>query len=209
MNNWDVFWLKNVSSSFLYKNVLKIHHNRVFKIYQKFLNQLKIKNPKIIELGCGSGELTARIIKNYGGSATLLDNSKEAIFLASKKFEKYGIKVKLLKKDLFKFKPKEKFDIVHSEGLIEHFLDEKQRKIIDAHKKHVKKDGYIIISIPRPAWYYKITKWILEKTNKWPFGFENAMNKYELKKALENCGLKVLETFEHHRYSFALAKLKT
>jgi cyclopropane fatty-acyl-phospholipid synthase-like methyltransferase len=183
------------------------HHNKVFGIYQEFFSKLKIKNPKIIELGCGSGEITARLIKMYGGSATLVDNSKEAISLTSKNFKKYKIKAKIIQKDLFKFKPQEKFDIVHSEGLIEHFLGGKQNKIIEVHKKCVKKDGFIIISVPRPVWYYKIAKCLLEKVNKWPFGFEKAMNKNDLKKALENCDLKVLEVLEYNRYSFALAKI--
>ena len=165
-----------------------------------------MKNPKVIELGCGSGEITARIIKMYGGSATLVDNSKEAVILASKNFKKYKIKAKFIQKDLFKFKPQEKFDIVHSEGLIEHFLGEKRNKIIEVHKKCVKKDGFIIISVPRPVWYYKIAKWLLEKVNKWPFGFEHAINSYELKEILENNGLRVLESVNRFRYAFALAK---
>jgi cyclopropane fatty-acyl-phospholipid synthase-like methyltransferase len=208
MNNWDIIWLKNnISPSKIDENIWKMYHNKVFKVYKKFLNNFKIKNPKIIELGCGSGELTARIIKNYGGVATLIDNSKEALFLSSKVFKKYGLKAKFLRKDLFRFKPQEKFDIVHSEGLIEHFLGDKQKKIIEVHKNCVKKDGLIIITVPRPVWYYKIVKWILEKINKWPFGFEKAMNKYELKEVLEDGGLKVLEILHYSRYSFALAKI--
>lgn len=207
MSNWDILWSSELH--WIDKKIWEIHHNRVFNIYKKFLNKVKIKNPKIIELGCGSGELTARIIKKYGGFATLVDNSKEALFLASNKFKKYGIKAKILKKNLFKFNPKEKFDIVHSEGLLEHFLDKKQRKIIEVHKKCVNKEGFIIITVPKPVWYYRITKWHLEKIKKWPFGFEKAMNKHDLKKALENCDLKVLEALEYKRYSFALAKLKT
>jgi len=205
MNNWDVVWLK--TPKWIYEFFWRRHHNKVFSIYQEFFSKLKIKNPKIIELGCGSGEITARLIKMYGGSATLVDNSKEAVILASKNFKKYKIKAKIIQKDLFRFKPQEKFDIAHSEGLIEHFLGERQNKIIEVHKNCVKKDGLIIISVPRPVWYYKIAKWLLEKVNKWPFGFEKAMNKNDLKKALENCGLKVLEVLEYNRYSFALAKI--
>jgi len=209
MNNWDIIWSKmnKVSPSWIDKKGWEIHHNRVFNIYQKFLNQLKIKSPKIIELGCGSGELTARMIKKYGGSATLVDNSKEALKLAKKNFQRYGIKAKFIEKDLFRFNPNKKFDIVFSEGLIEHFVGEKQKKMIEVHKKCVKKNGFIIITVPRPAWYYKIQKWYSEKRKKWLCGFERAMNKFELKTVLENARLKVIEFVEYKKYSFALAKI--
>ena len=207
VNNWDNLWSKGISSSWIEDKIWKLHHNEIFEIYQKILDKLGIKNPKVIELGCGSAELTARIMRKYGGSATLVDNSKDALVLASKAFKEYKLKARLVKKDLFDFEPEEKFDIVHSEGLIEHFLNENQKNIVNVHKSFLKKNGFLLICVPRPAWYYKIAKWILEKTNKWPFGFEKAMTKYELKKALENCDLKVLKFLEHSRYSFALAKI--
>ncbi|NIM47041.1 MAG: methyltransferase domain-containing protein [Candidatus Aenigmarchaeota archaeon] len=186
---------------------MRTHRKLVFKMYQKLLDSLNLKNPNVIELGCGSGMLTLKILKKYGGSATVLDNSKEALKLAEEKFKKHNFKAKILCRDLLRFKPKKKFDIVHSEGLIEHFSNEKQKKIIETHKKCVKKNGYILITVPRPAWYYRITKWFLEKINKWPFGFEKAMSKNELKKVLEKYGLKVVKFAEYSRYSFALAKI--
>jgi len=205
MSNWDIFWKSE--NSIINSIGIRIHHRMVFRIYKKVLDSLNLKGPSIIELGCGSSELTARILKMYGGSATLVDNSKEALNVTRLKFKKHNLKAEFVYRDLFNFKPKKKFDIVHSEGLIEHFLDEKQKEIIEVHKKCVKKDGYIFICVPRPAWYYKISKWFLEKVNKWPFGFEKAMNKYELKKVLEDCELKVLDFLENGRYSFALAKI--
>jgi cyclopropane fatty-acyl-phospholipid synthase-like methyltransferase len=207
MSNWNNLWSKGISSSWIEDKVWKLHHNEIFEIYQKILDKLEVKNPKVIELGCGSGELTARIIKKYGGKATLVDKSRNALLLSSKRFKKHRIKANLIEKDLLKFNTKKKFDIVHSEGLIEHFLGEEQKKIVEAHKKSVNKNGYIIISVPRPVWYYRMTKWLLEKINKWPFGFEKAMNKNQLKEVLKRCDLKVLQTFEYRRYSFALAKI--
>jgi len=205
MKVWDNYWA--LTDNFIFSLGLKMHHKTVFNIYKFLFDSLNLKDPDVIELGSGCGELTARLIKRYGGSATLVDRSTKGLKKANKIFKKHNIDATFLKKDLFNFKPKKKFDIVHSEGLIEHFLDEKQKKIIEAHKKCVKKDGFVLISVPRPAWYYRITKWFLEKINKWPFGFEKAMDKHELKKVLEDSGLKVLKLLEHNRYSFALAKI--
>jgi cyclopropane fatty-acyl-phospholipid synthase-like methyltransferase len=202
-NNWNVFWRsENIDSI-----GMRYHHNTVFKIYKRFLDNLKIENPSILELGCGSGEITARILKRYGGSATLIDNSKEAIKVAKSNFKKHGLDARIVYTDLFSLKIKEKFDIVHSEGLIEHFTGKKRNEIVKIHRRYVKNDGVVIISVPRPSWYYKFWRFYLEKRKKWYYGFENPLDKKELKSILEKNGLKVLKSINYSRYAFALAKI--
>ena len=208
MDNWDVHWKNTNMSSFgITSLALGFHHSTIFKIYDRFLNKVKMDSPDQIELGCGTGELALRIYKKYGGSVTLVDRSDVALRRAQENLQRNRIKAKVLKRDLFKFSSQKKYDIVHSEGLIEHFLGDEQKKIVKAHIKCLKKDGYLIISVPRPAWYYKIWKWSSEKMGTWPFGFESAMDKSRLKEVLESCGLKVLDYLNYNRYSFALAKI--
>ncbi|MFH1229841.1 MAG: class I SAM-dependent methyltransferase [Candidatus Aenigmatarchaeota archaeon] len=206
MGVWNNYWVLT-NKNFIFSIGLRMHHRIVFSVYESFFDGLNLDNPSIIELGSGCGELTARLVKKYGGSATLVDNSRKALNSAKSVFNDYSINVKLLERDLFKFDPKEKYDIVHSEGLIEHFIGDDQNKIVHAHKKCAKKGGYVLISVPRPAWYYRIAKGFLEMIGKWPFGYENAMNKYALKKVMENNGMKVIRFAERARYSFALAKI--
>jgi len=203
MNQWNRFWSKhNFNSIFL-----KAHYNITFHIYKEFLDFIKIKDPEILELGCGTGELTIRIIERYGGKATLIDNSTEAIKISTNNLKKHNIKSSILKKDLFKFKPKKKFDLVHSDGLIEHFVDDKQKEVIRVHKRLVKNKGFIIFCVPRPTWYYKLFRWLVERKNKWPFGYEKPLNKKELRALLKSCGLNVVKTSEYFYHSFALAKI--
>jgi cyclopropane fatty-acyl-phospholipid synthase-like methyltransferase len=206
MGVWDKYWDSTEKSS-IFSFGLKIHHRMVSDVYKSFLDPLKLKSPDIIELGSGCGELSAGMVKRYGGTATLVDNSAEALRSANAVFKSFGVKASLVKKDLFKFNPKKKYDVVHSEGLIEHFLGDEQKKIVDAHKKCAKKGGYVLISVPRPAWYYRLAKKSMEKIGKWPFGFENAMTKNTLRSAMERSGLKVIRLEERFRYSFALARV--
>ena len=72
-------------------------------------------------------------------------------------FKKNNIKnFKLIEADVRDLNIKEKFDVVHSNGLIEHFED--PGKIIDQHLRITKKNGYTIIAVPyillfKNMWY--------------------------------------------------------
>lgn len=202
MSNWNVLWSKTSSNSLS----VKMHHKIVFNAYKKLLDPLNLKNPEIIELGCGPAGLSARLVKRYGGSATLVDKSRNALKLAFSIFKKDDLKCKILKKDLLKFNLRKRFDLVHSDGLIEHFIGEQQVKIIKIHRKYVNKNGYILICVPRPTWYYKLWKKYLQTRGKWFFGFEKALNKDDLKSILEKSGLEVIRIIEFTGQTIALAK---
>ncbi len=203
--DWDSFWACDFS---MHSILEKLHHLINFHSYKKILDNLKIKNPDVIELGCGTGELSARIMERYGGTATLVDNSDAAMKLASANFARHKLQSDFLKTNIFNLKSKKKYDIVHSEGLIEHFTGREQKNIIEAHRQCVSKKGFVLISVPRKTWYYNIWRKLAEKTGKWPFGDEKTMDADALKRLLEQNRLSVKMNFNSGRFAFALATIK-
>ncbi len=201
--DWNFFW-KNTRFLPL---ATKLHQFRVFAVYKRILDSIDIKNPDVIELGCGTGGLTAKIIKEYGGTATLVDNSDYALKIASSIFKRHRLSFNIIKADLLKFKPPQKFDIAHSEGLIEHFSGKEQKKIIELHKNCINENGFVLISTPRKTWYYSISRKMLEVLGKWPFGDEKPMDAKKLKNILEQNGLTVRQCFNSGRYAYVLATL--
>jgi cyclopropane fatty-acyl-phospholipid synthase-like methyltransferase len=186
---------------------MRLHHHLVFTAYERMLDPLSLRNPAVLELGAGPGELTARIIKKYGGTATLVDKSAVAVRLAKMNFSRHTITARIFQRDLLDFRPSRKYDLVHSEGLIEHFIGKEQKAVITAHKRCAKRDGFLLFCVPRPAWYYRVVKKFLEKAGKWPWGFEQALEHTELRQLLEDNGLHVLRSANYVRYALALAKL--
>lgn len=201
--DWNSFW--NDISDINTALITRIHHLRIFSAYKKVFDKIKIKSPDVIELGCGTGELTARIIQKYGGTATLVDNSDAVLKIAFSNFRKHGIKVRIFKMNLLKSNPGKKYDIVHSEGLIEHFTGKEQKKILEAHRNCISRNGFALISVPRKIWYYSVSRRFLEIIGKWQFGDEKPMNANELKRLLEQNRFSVKEYFNSGRWAFALA----
>lgn len=78
--NWDFFW-KRVEKHPVFLGFLYFIH---MKKYFKILDPLKLKQINILELGAGTGAVSYKLIKRYGGTATLVDNNPAALALHNK-----------------------------------------------------------------------------------------------------------------------------
>ena len=122
--------------------------------------------------------MTFKMLEKLGGEAVLLDNSESALRMAKEYSRSFDIdpdKVTYETIDLFKYKESGKFDIVHSQGLIEHFPD--QSKIINEHFRLAKRGGYVLILAPRPSVFYRTARKTYELfKGEWIFGYENPLH---------------------------------
>jgi 2-polyprenyl-3-methyl-5-hydroxy-6-metoxy-1,4-benzoquinol methylase len=107
-----------------------------------------IKNPKIIEVGCG-GARNALYLALHGFDVTCTDYSEEALRLARANFNAFNAKGAFLLDDLMDSNiPDNTFDCVMSFGLLEHFSDLKP--IIDNLTRIIKPGGiHIHLVIPK------------------------------------------------------------
>lgn len=187
LNEWNDFFVK--------KNIFIIRTMEipVWNNYKRLLSEIKLPlKPRILELGCGSGFISLLLAKKYKAEITLVDYSSNALKIAEELFKKEGLKVKLMKADFFKMKTKKEYDLVHSQGVIEHFKEKQQNRLIKIHKEFLKKDGKIIILAPRPSFYYNIWRGIIEKIKgRWIFGYEKPITKKEGIKLIEKQGLRI------------------
>lgn len=197
LNDWNSFFHKKN------EKILELLEFPEWIGYKKLLKHVK-KPKKVLELGCGTGLISLKIAKKYNAKITLVDYSKSALEIAKKAFNKAGIKAKFIKSDFFKLKIKDKFDLIHSQGVIEHFKNKEQKKLIRIHKKYLSKNGNVIILAPRPSLIYRIWRKTIEKIKgKWIFGYEKPLKLNEGIKLIESQGLKVkkhVNTIMEHGY---------
>jgi len=105
------------------------------------LKQIKWKNKKIIDIGCGTGNF-AFLASKKGANVLGIDYSETAIKRAQKKFIHKNLEFK--KMNVFELK--EKFDIIVSIGTLEH--TDNPLKTLKFLKCHLTKNGKIIITSP-------------------------------------------------------------
>lgn len=191
---WSKYWTVYGKN----KTLMDLFWSVSFRSYKKLLRQtdlINIKNPKILEIGAGSGLLTRRILDMYGGSAVLVDSSIEA----KKVFKNVNNhpKVKYEIKDAFSIKYKNKFDLVFSDGLIEHFSEPVRRKLIKIHMNAAKKGGHVILFAPHPSRRYKVFRRMYGKRFEELVGYEKPLKKEYIYKVTKLLGMTPVASSEN------------
>lgn len=107
----------------------------------------KVKNKKILDLGCGTGRYSIALAKK-GAIVTAIDFSKEMLAVAKINAKKAKIKIKFKQFDLKKSFPEGKYDVILSMLVFGHFKDitPMLKKISTA----LKSNGICIISTFHP-----------------------------------------------------------
>jgi 2-polyprenyl-3-methyl-5-hydroxy-6-metoxy-1,4-benzoquinol methylase len=151
-NKWDSFWNNKRDSRFTRKSWSKIRMT-------KLLDQVTEKGMAVLDVGCGSGFFSNYFI--YRGCRVYsLDYSKEAIKITKElthnRSEGY------LQDDImdsgFGKKYSKKFDLIFSDGLLEHFSVNDQKKILDNLKAVKKPDGIITTFVPNKYSWWEIIR---------------------------------------------------
>jgi len=152
----------------------------------KTLLEQKIKTgTKILEIGCGTGDLLSSINPKFGVG---IDISPEMINIARKKHPQKNLSFYAQEAENLKIKGN--FDYVFLVDVIEHLYD------VDKTVKEMKRVSHsktkIIISSANPKWEPILH--LLEKLNlKMPEGPHNWINLQSLKKILNDNGFSVIE----------------
>lgn len=124
----------------------KVKHK---KIFLEMLEKYSKENKKLLEAGCGTGIISS-YMANLGYDVIGVDIDENILELSKNLAKEYfnaeDKKIKFIKKSIFDLDYKEKeFDVVFSNGVVEHFEDE---QIIETLKKQLYICKYLIVGIP-------------------------------------------------------------
>lgn len=183
--NWDQHWYK------IFKPV-RLTKKDYHKIFTNFFTRYLPYNPNYtcLEVGCVPGGLLINFHKIFGYKIFGIDYS-DRIDLFKKNMSINNIKdYKVWKADILKFITKNKFAVVASFGLIEHFID--PTPYISKMASLVKKDGYFIIELPNFRYLQYIIHYLSDRSL---FKTHNLtyMNAHKLEKLVKKVtGMKTL-----------------
>ena len=123
------------------------HFRKVFNKYtiKAFRKLPKLDNPRILDIGCGSGVPTMELAKLSKGEIIGIDIDQELLDILSKKIEQEGLtnRVKAIKCSLLDIKfPDNSFDIIWAEGSITTLGVERS---LEGWNRLLKSSGFLVV----------------------------------------------------------------
>ena len=136
------------------KNLEKLEKNRRnFFVDKLHFPPEMFKNKELLDLGSGSG-LMAFFYQLWGARCTLIEYDKNSYLNSLRLFKRFPKKkYKITKRDLFKFRSKKRYNIVHCSGVLHH--TDRQKKGIQIATKHLRKGGYLIYGIGNQSGFFQ------------------------------------------------------
>jgi len=107
----------------------------------------KVKGKDILDYGCGTGRNAIPLAKK-GANVTCIDFTQAMLNEAKKKAKKAKVKIDVKRKDITKYKPDKKFDIIISALVLDHIRNLK--KVVNIINKASKIDTEVIITNVHP-----------------------------------------------------------
>jgi SAM-dependent methyltransferase len=153
-----------------------------------------------IELGGFPGYYSIFLYKYLGISTTLFDYFIHPDIL-KKVLNKNGLdesEIPVIENDVFHYHPEQKYDLVLSCGLIEHFKDTKD--IIERHLEFLKPGGTLFITLPN---FRSVNGWVQKTFDRDNYlkHYIECMNTKYLAAILEEVGMKSIKSSYFGRYS--------
>lgn len=127
------------------------------------------KKDNVLDIGCGSGNILLEF-HPYVADMVGIDNNDECISFLKNLIKKMQIQnVRVIKKDIKKFKPlKKKFHKIVMTEFLEHFSEEDILKILKLCKKMLHKEGKILITTPNYKSLWPIFEYLIDTLNLGP-----------------------------------------
>jgi ubiquinone/menaquinone biosynthesis C-methylase UbiE len=144
--------------------------------------------PKVMEVGCGTAIDSLFLASRFGATFYASDLSHRGLLVARRMATHFPKPVYLVAADLNAMCfPDESFDLVFSQGVLEHFPE--PDRVIAEQARVTKRGGLVIIDVPQTFNLYTLYKKYKMYKASWPYGWETHYSARKLKRIGHRHGL--------------------
>ena len=164
------------------------HFPYAYKTFRKYIPRESL----VLEVGFGSGRILTRIARERNCKCVGVEVEDNAFPSLSFFSQQHGVTVEAMKGDGFSLPFRdESFDVVYSEGVIEHFPIDRAAQMIREHARVCRTGGLVIISVPNKfAFLHSLTKLLLGQ--RFLFYPERSLSTFELFRLMALSGLNLV-----------------
>ncbi len=168
----------------------------MYRGYKGLLRRADFSGPiSVLELGAGTGYTTLRLCESLPiRKITLVDSNGSMLQTAKQVLDAVECEKAFIQEDVLEFPLEERFDLVHSAGLVEHFATPDRRRLLRVHADRTRPGGYCIVYAPTPTLSYRFWRRLAEGMNVWLYTDEMPLAEDLLVREVGEAGLRVLGT---------------
>ncbi len=159
-------------------------HSHILRQIASLFN-CNLKGLRILEVGAGSG-VDSGFLSKLGSQVCAVDYATSNIIASQWKM----VNVHQADGENLPFKD-ESFDLVFSQGLIEHFKN--PDKLISEKVRVTKRGGFIVIDAPQKYSLYHLYKSFMVAIGCWPMGWERSYSLLDMKTIAKRHNLKLVK----------------
>lgn len=157
---WESYYKQTNTDIENIKKIISVYDN----FWELLIKENNAKPPKtIVEIGGYPGRYLAYIADKYNLIPTSIDYNSDKTKI-EETFKLFNIQeYQIIQADIFEHHPQEQYDIVISNGFIEHF--ENFDEVLDKHTHYLKPGGTLFVLIPNMKNYIYFYKQMVDKSN--------------------------------------------
>jgi len=180
-DTWDRLWSNRIDGQ--PAGVRVNYRNRI--IFSKLSEIVQLDGLSVVELGAGSGTLSY-LVRTIGNAkhVTMVDRSSKAIQYSKQLFDSVA-GVEWYEQDLFDHK--RHYDLVVSVGLLEHFKDSEQMRVVEAHASLAPRVAIIVPACS--LWNFRRMR---AETTLQKYGWQFPLSLTRLDELFRGCNLSVV-----------------
>lgn len=147
----------------------------------------------ILEVGCGSGRITLALAKEFALRPTLLDFSSRALEFARRNAEVLDVAAEFVLANALDLSAlADRFDLVWSGGVFEHFLGPDRQRVFAEAARACRSGGRAVVIVPN-AWNLqsRLAQVVSTRLGRWRVGSEVPFAPQELRMRAAAAGLEV------------------
>jgi SAM-dependent methyltransferase len=195
-SQWERAWTDGTSPE------PEVHWQMIHAIAQC----MEIRGKSILEIGAGTG-CDSAMLASLGATAYALDLTQIALELTREAAEKQKSSVHLIAGDTLRLPfHSGTFDLVFSQGLLEHFSE--PEAVVREQARITQTGGYLLVDVPQRYSLYTLHKRRLMRRGEWFAGWETEFSLSELSDLLKAEGLEPVASYGYGYFPALLSGIR-